>query len=117
MLSLIKSTSKLFYWKDPLIIRPSPVNMADTQGAKDQSSSDKKSKQEWRPVTRRFTFSDIAANAFEPGVNKSVLLFINVVFLLLLLTIVLIIQFSTGYKLYMILLITLAFALFIGFNW
>ena len=66
---------------------------------------------------KRFSFADVIFNAVEPGVNRSVLLFVNAVFLILLLIIVLIIQFSTGYKLYMIILITLAFGLFIAFNW
>ena len=66
---------------------------------------------------RRFTFSDVVMNAVEPGVNQSILLFINVVFLLLLLTLVLIIQFSTGYKTYMVILVFLAFGLLLAFNW
>lgn len=63
-----------------------------------------------------FSMTDVVLNAVEPGVNPSVLMFINVVFLLLLLTLILIIAFSTGYKTYMVLLVILAFGLFIGFN-
>ena len=66
---------------------------------------------------KRFSVSQVILNAVQPGVNHSVLLFVNAIFLLLLLTIVLVIAFSTGLKLYMVLMIIIAFALFIGFNW
>ena len=69
-----------------------------------------------RKKSRRFTLSDVILNAFQPGVNHSVLMFINIVFLLLLLTLILIIAFLTGYKLYMVILLMIAFGLFIGFN-
>ena len=69
-----------------------------------------------RKESRRFSLSDVILNVFQPGVNHSVLMFINIVFLLLLLTLILIIAFLTGYKLYMVILVMIAFGLFIGFN-
>jgi hypothetical protein len=65
---------------------------------------------------RRFSVSDVVLSAIKPGINHSLLQFINGVFLVLILTIVLIICFLTGYKLYMIILLVLAFGLFIGLN-
>ena len=65
--------------------------------------------------TNKFSFSDVVRNAVEPGVNHSVMMFVNIVFLLLILTIIIMIGFSNG-KLYMIVLLMLAFGLFIAFN-
>lgn len=66
---------------------------------------------------KRFSLSDVVLDAIQPGVNHSVLMFVNIVFLLLILTVILIMGFSSGYKMYMmILLLILAVGLFIGFN-
>ena len=59
--------------------------------------------------------SDLVLNAFEPGVNSSVLIFLNLVFFLLLATLVAI-MFITGINWHIIFLAILAVGLLIGFN-
>ena len=60
-------------------------------------------------------FSDLVLNAFEPGVNSSVLVFLNVVFFLLLATLVAV-TFVTGINVHIIFLGIIALGLMIGFN-
>ena len=59
--------------------------------------------------------TDLLLNAFEPGVNSSVLIFLNLVFFLLLVTLVAI-TFITGFNLHVVFLGILALGLMIGFN-
>ena len=59
---------------------------------------------------------DIILNIFEPGVNRSVLIFLNLAFGLLLLTLVGL-TLLVGLDLHILLLTVLAVGLMIGFNW
>lgn len=59
--------------------------------------------------------ADLLLNAFEPGVNSSVLIFLNLVFFLLLVTLVAV-TFITGINLHVIFLGILALGVMIGFN-
>ena len=59
---------------------------------------------------------DIVLNIFEPGVNQSVLIFLNLTFLLLLLTLVGL-TVLVGFNLHILFLIVLAVGLMVGFNW
>ena len=59
--------------------------------------------------------TDLLLNAFEPGVNSSVLIFLNLIFFLLLVTLVAV-TFITGINLHVIFLGILALGLMIGFN-
>ena len=59
--------------------------------------------------------SDIILNAVEPGVNYSVLLFLNIVFVLLFLTLVLF-TFITDFNIHLIFLSILTLGLMIGLN-
>ena len=59
---------------------------------------------------------DIILNVFEPGVNGSVLIFLNLAFVLLLLTLVGVTAL-VGLDLHILLLIVLAIGLMAGFNW
>lgn len=59
--------------------------------------------------------ADLMLNAFEPGVNSSVLIFLNLVFFLLLVTLVAV-TFITGINMHIIFLGILALGLMIGFN-
>ena len=59
--------------------------------------------------------TDLLLNAFEPGVNNSVLIFLNLIFFLLLVTLVAV-TFITGINLHVIFLGILALGLMIGFN-
>ncbi len=59
--------------------------------------------------------SDIILNAVEPGVNYSVLLFLNIVFVLLFSTLVIFI-FVTDFNLHLIFLSILTLGLMIGIN-
>ena len=59
--------------------------------------------------------TDLLLNAFEPGVNSSVLIFLNLIFFLLLVTLVAA-TFITGINLHFIFLEILALGLTIGFN-
>lgn len=59
--------------------------------------------------------ADLILNAFEPGVNSSVLIFLNFVFFLLLVTLVAV-TFITGINIHIIFLGILALGLMIGFN-
>ena len=59
--------------------------------------------------------ADLLLNAFEPGVNSSVLIFLNLVFFLLLVTLVAV-MFITGINLHIIFLGILALGLMIGLN-
>jgi hypothetical protein len=59
--------------------------------------------------------TDLLLNAIEPGVNNSVLIFLNLVFFLLLVTLVAV-TFITGINLHVIFLGILALGLMIGFN-
>ena len=64
--------------------------------------------------TRGF-ISDLVLNAIEPGVNSSVLVFLNLVFLLLLATLAAITVF-TGINIHIVFLGIVALGLMIGFN-
>lgn len=59
--------------------------------------------------------SDIIMNAVEPGVSYSVLLFLNIVFLLLLLTLVAL-MLLTGFNIHLMVFSILTVGLMIGFN-
>lgn len=59
--------------------------------------------------------TDLLLNAFEPGVNSSVLIFLNLIFFLLLVTLVAV-TFITGINLHVIFLGILALGLMVGFN-
>lgn len=59
--------------------------------------------------------SDIILNAVEPGVNNSVLIFLNIVFTLLLLTLVALILL-TGFNIHLVLFSILTVGLMIGLN-
>lgn len=59
--------------------------------------------------------SDVVLNAFEPGVNRSVLLFLNIVFILLLLTLVAL-CFVTGLNFHFAFLLVLTVGLMIALN-
>ena len=58
---------------------------------------------------------DVVLNAFEPGVNNSVLLFMNIVFVLLLCSLVAI-TFIIGFNIHLLILGILAFGLMLAFN-
>ena len=66
------------------------------------------------PEPRGF-FSDLVLNALEPGVNSSVLVFLNVVFFLLLATLIAV-TFITGLNFHIVFLGVMALGLMIGFN-
>ena len=68
------------------------------------------------PQPERGFVQDIILNVFEPGVNQSVLIFLNLAFVLLLLTLVGL-TLLVGLDLHILLLIVLAVGLMIGFNW
>ena len=59
--------------------------------------------------------SDLVLNAFEPGVNSAVLIFLNLIFFFLLATLVAV-TFVTGINIHVIFLGILALGLMIGFN-
>ncbi len=59
--------------------------------------------------------SDIILNAVEPGVNYSVLLFLNIVFILLLLIPVMM-SVLTGFNIHLLIFGVLTVMLMIGFN-
>ena len=59
---------------------------------------------------------DIVLNIFEPGVNRSVLIFLNLSFVLLLLTLIGL-TVLVGVDLHILFLIVLALGLMAGFNW
>lgn len=59
---------------------------------------------------------DIVLNIFEPGVNQSVLIFLNLAFILLLLTLVGL-TLLVGFDLHILFFIVLAIGLMAGFNW
>ena len=71
---------------------------------------------EKEPVKSRGFLLDVALNAVEPGFNKSVLLVLNIAFILLLLTL-LAVTFLTGLNVHVIFLGVLALGLQIAFNW
>lgn len=68
------------------------------------------------PSSDRGFVTDIVLNVFEPGVNRSVLIFLNLTFACLLLTLVGL-TLLVGLDLHIIFLIILAVALWAGFNW
>ena len=59
--------------------------------------------------------SDIILNAVEPGINYSVLLFLNVVFILLLVTLVTL-MILVGLNIHLLVFSVLTVGLMIGFN-
>lgn len=59
--------------------------------------------------------SDIILNAVEPGVNYSVLLFLNIVFILLLVTLV-VLTLVTNFNIHLIIFSILTVGLMIGLN-
>lgn len=61
--------------------------------------------------------TDVALSVVEPGVNSSVLVFINAVFVLLLITLILILVFLTGFNMHVIIMCLLAVGVLIGINW
>ena len=71
---------------------------------------------EKEPVKSRGFLLDVALNAVEPGFNRSVLLVLNIAFVLLLLTL-LGVTFLTGLNVHVIILGVLALGLQIAFNW
>ena len=71
---------------------------------------------EKEPVKSRGFLLNVALNAVEPGFNRSVLLVLNIAFVLLLLTL-LAVTFLTELNVHVIILGVLALGLQIGFNW
>ena len=59
---------------------------------------------------------DVLLNAVEPGVNTSVLLFLNGIFVLLLCTLAVVAIF-VGLNVHIVVLGVLALGLMLGFNW
>lgn len=68
------------------------------------------------PSSGRGFVQDIVLNVFEPGVNRSVLIFLNLAFVLLLLTLVGL-TLLVGLDINILLLTVLALGLMVGFNW
>lgn len=68
------------------------------------------------PQSERGFVQDIVLNIFEPGVNQSVLIFLNLIFLLLLLTLIGV-TVLVGFDLHILFLMVLAVGLMAGFNW
>lgn len=79
------------------------------------SSSSPTSTQDSAQGKPRGFLLDVVLNAIEPGVNNSVLIFLNGVFVLLLVTLAIVAVF-TGINLHIIFLGVLALGLMIGFN-
>lgn len=67
------------------------------------------------PEGRSF-IQDVVLNAVEPGVNHSVLVFLNTIFVLLLCTLVAV-TVLTGLNIHIILLGVLTLGLLLGLNW
>ena len=61
--------------------------------------------------------TDVVLSAVEPGVNSSVLVLINAVFVLLLVTLTLILVFLTGFNIHVIIMCLLSVGVLIGVNW
>ena len=59
---------------------------------------------------------DVMLNAIEPGINNSVLLFLNIVFVLLLLTLFLI-SLIVGLNIHLLFLAILSLGFMVAFNW
>ena len=68
-----------------------------------------------KPPSRGF-IQDVVLNAVEPGINSSVLLFLNGVFVLLLLTLFLI-ALIVGLNIHLLFLAILSLGLMLAFNW
>lgn len=68
-----------------------------------------------QPEQSRGFVSEVILNAIEPGVNASVLIFLNLVFVLLLATLVGLF-FFTGFSIHILILGVLAVGLMVGFN-
>lgn len=66
---------------------------------------------------KRGFLADLVLNAIEPGVNRSVLVFVNVVFGLLLATLVTMMVLFMGLNVHVIIMCLLATGLLVGFNW
>lgn len=92
--------------------------MADTTGSGEgnQNTASKNANilQPQSEQSRGFV-SDIVLNALEPGVNASVLVFLNVIFVLLLATLVGL-SFATGFNVHILLFGVLTVGLMVGFN-
>ena len=82
--------------------------------AGEEHAKEENKRQTSAPESRGF-LNDLMLNAFEPGVNSSVLIFLNLVFFLLLITLVAV-TFITGINMHIIFLGILALGLMIGFN-
>lgn len=67
-----------------------------------------------KPVSQGF-LADIVLNAIEPGANQAVLIFLNIVFVLLLVTLAGVTVF-TGINIHVIFLAVIALGLMVGFN-
>lgn len=67
--------------------------------------------------SKRGFLADLVLNAIEPGVNRSVLVFINVVFGLLLATLVATMVLLVGLNVHVIIMSLLAAGLLVGLNW
>ena len=61
--------------------------------------------------------TDVVLSAVEPGVNNSVLVLINAVFVLLLVTLTLILVLLTGFNVHVIIMCLLSVGVLIGVNW
>lgn len=68
-----------------------------------------------QPEGRGFV-QDIVLNIFEPGVNQSVLIFLNLSFVLLILTLI-VLTVLVGFDLHVLFMTVLAVGLMAGFNW
>ncbi len=72
--------------------------------------------QQKQPQEQRGFVLDVMLNAVEPGVNSSVLLFLNGVFVLLLCTLAVVAVFI-GLNIHIVFLGILSLVVMVGFNW
>ena len=70
-----------------------------------------------RPGQARGFITDVVLSAIEPGVNNSVLVLINAIFVLLVVTLTLILVLLTGFNIHVIIMCLLAVGVLIGVNW
>ena len=61
--------------------------------------------------------ADVVLSVVEPGVNNSVLVLVNAVFVLLVVTLTLILVFLTGFNIHVIIMCLLSVGVLIGVNW
>ena len=86
-----------------------------SEASKQESRASKVPNTELSQSQSRGVFADIILNAVEPGTNQTVLIFLNLVFLLLLVTLAGVSVF-TGINIHVIILGIITIGLCIGFN-